>query len=382
MEKIQKEALIIPQETHRHYAGNESTPWSEWEDDVAFTEEYKNPGTMLDAVSRLKIVKDLRFLGEGDSDESEKRRMVNLEYREAHPLPHGVTLVIEIEIPKEAIFLGEDVEWNKKQKKQFAFEMKEKYAVTQKLGVPAGKDQFWEFAHLPVQNPETLAREVQALIGMGLINAKYDKFPLHVTVGGLSFSKKEDGDDTHALARILDATGWTTTGDRLTAPYVDFDSDWTSHNCESGLRERGEEKIIQPTDGGMTTAVEFRTPIVRSLFGFDRYLHSMYYLSSSLRAYQEQKKDDKTGKQLAKVWRTFAGKCEVCFEEIGLISPFELWELDKNNPDEHTPFKDLAKILDKAEKDSKSKESKFIHDIRLLVISARAEAKEIMESEK
>jgi hypothetical protein len=107
----------------------------------------------------------------------------------------------------------------------------------------------------------------------------------------------------------------------------------------------------------------------------------MYYLGSALRAYQEQKKDDKIAKELAKVWRTFVGKCEARFEEEGLPSPEELWKLDKDNPDEHTPFKQLAKILEKAEQNPESEESKFVHDIRLIVISARAEAKEIMESE-
>ncbi|MFA5830766.1 MAG: hypothetical protein WC878_02950 [Candidatus Paceibacterota bacterium] len=355
---------------------NECDSRSEWRDDMDFYEEYKDPGKILDAVSRLKIVKDLRFLGGLSSGNA-----VKMEYRESHPSPHGVTLGIEVEIPEESIYQTEAKNWNEKEKKQYFYEMKEKYAVAEKLGVPSGKDQFWEFAHAPAHSPETLAREVQALIGMGLVNPDYEKFPLHVTIGGISFDPNKTDEGAHILARALDATGWATTGERLIAPYTDPDSNWTSHDLPTGIRERQMDKIAQPSEGEMKTAVEIRTPILRSLFGLDRYLAGAYYLGSALRAYQEQKKNDPIGKQLAKIWRAFAGKCETRFEEEGLTSPALLWTLDTENKAEHSPFKQLAKVLDKAREEPESKEAKFIHDIRLLVISARAEIKEIMDNE-
>lgn len=355
----------------------ESDPRSDWRDDMDFYEEYQDPGKILDAVARLKVVKDLRLLGglsEGNT--------VKMEYREAHPSPHGVTLGIEIEIPKDSVLPEDAKNWSGGEKKKYLFDLKEKYKETEKIGVPSGKDQFWEFAHAPAHSPETLAREVQTLVGMGLINPDYEKFPLHVTIGGISFNSDKADEGAHVLARVLDATGWATTGERLLAPYTDPDSNWTSHNLPTGIRERQMDKIVQPESGEMKTAVELRTPIMKSLFGLDRYLHSAYYLGSALRADQEQKKDDPTGKQLAKIWRVFAGKCEARFEEEGLPSPSELWTLDTENKDEHSPFKQLAKVLERGEDDPESKEAKFIHDIRLLVISARTEIKEIMEKEK
>jgi len=356
---------------------NESDPRSEHFDDAEFYSEYQDPGKILDAVSRLKIIKDLR-LASGYVEEKDEHRFKTLEYREAHPSPYGVTLGIEVEIPKDSVLPKESKEWSGGQKKKYLFDLKEKYIETEKIGVPKGEDQFWEFAQLPAHRPETLAREVQALIGIGLIDPHYEKFPLHVTIGNISFSQKND-EGAHVLARVLEATGWATTGDRLLAPYTDPDSNWTSHDLPSGIRGREMDKIAQPAEGEMKSAVELRTPILRSLFGLDRYLHSAYYLGSALRAYLEQKKNDPVSKQLAKAWRVFAGKCEMRFEEAGLPGLSELWTLDTQNPDEHSPFKQLAKILDKGQSDPESEESKFIHDIRLLVISARSEIKDIME---
>jgi len=352
---------------------NEGEPWSEQFDDAEFYTDYQDPGKILDAISRLKIIKDLR-LASNTFEEKDEHRFKILEYREAHPSPYGITLGIEVEIPKESVLPKESKEWSGGQKKKYLFDLKEKYIETEKIGIPKGEDQFWEFAQLPAHHPETLAREVQALIGMGLINPDYEKFPLHVTIGGI-----KNDEEAHVLARVLEATGWATTGDRLLAPYTDPDSNWTSHDLSSGMRGREMSKIAQPIGGEIKSAVELRTPILRSLFGLDRYLHSAYYLGSALRAYQEQKKNDPVSKQLAKAWRVFAGKCETRFEEAGLPSLSELWTLDTQNPDEHSPFKQLAKILDKGQSDPESEESKFIHDIRLLVISARSEIKDIME---
>ena len=367
--------------SEKEYASDESVVLSEKQDDSAFSEECQNPEKIPDALSRLKVIKNLRFISGNsmDNPEREKERMTKLEYHESHPNPHGVTMGIEIEIPEESVLPEEAKSWNKGEKKKYFYEMKEKYAETEKMGVPAGKDHFWEFANSPVQYPATLSREVQALIGLGLINPDYDKFPLHLTLGGISFSPDKNDISAHVLARVLDATGWVTTGDRLIAPYTDPDSNWTSHDSLSGIRERGTENIIPMEGRNSKTAVEYRTPLFSSLFGLDRYLHSMYYLGSALRAYQEQKKDDPVEKQLSKIWRVFSGKCESVFEDYGLKSPGELWTLDTENPDEHSPFKELSKVLEKAEKDPESKEAKFIHEVRELIISTRAEIKELFE---
>ncbi len=355
---------------------NESDPHQERYDDMEFYKEYQDPGKILDAVARLQIIKDLWMAGNNGNP---LRPL--LEYRESHPSPHGVTMGIEVELPEESVLGEETKEMNRGQKKKYLFELKEKYRETEKIGIPRGEDQFWEFAQIPAHNPETLAREAQALIGMGLINPEYQKFPLHVTIGGISFSSKND-DGANVLARVLEATGWATTGERLMAPYTDPDSNWTSHDLPSGIRERGKNRLAQPMEGETTTAVEHRTLVLRSLFGLDRYLHSAYYLASALRAYQEQKKDDWIGKQLSKIWRVFAGKCEARFEEEELTSPSELWTLNTENPDENSSFKRLAKVLDKAESDPSGREAKFVHDIRQLIISTRAEIKEIIEMDR
>ncbi len=248
--------------------------------------------------------------------------------------------------------------------------------------MPAGKDQFWEFASEPANSPTTLARETQALIGMNLIPKEYRKFPLHVTIGGITFLHENDflnENNTHLLARVLDATGWETDAERLVAPYKDKNSDWTSHRAESGIRERNLDQIKQPENGKIEHAVEFRTTQMQSLFGLERYLRSIYYLGSALKAYQNPNKNDPTVKKLSKIWRQFAGKSDELFSKIDLPNPFTPWTLETGNPEEHSPFKALAKILEKSEKEPNGKEAEFVHEIRQLVIETRKEVKEIME---
>jgi len=342
------------------------------------------PQKILEAEDRLEIIKNLRIASGKENDKLfEKHALL---YREAHPSSHGVTLGIEIEIPESTI-LPPDDEWllmKPKEKKKYLLEKKKEFEEARNAGVPSDEDLFWEFANLPANNPTTLAREVEALIALGLIKKDYAKFPLHVTVGGITFDKeqKEEDNHTHALARILDATAWETSGERLLSPYEGHDTDWTLHGADSGILVRKPEDGVSGEGADTKPAVEFRTSEFRNLSGLDRYLSSIYYLGSALRAYQEGKKDDPVVKQLAKIWRTLSGKCEILFEEMGLESPYHLWTLNAENEREPTAFRGLADILTKAESDENGREAKFVHDIRALIIEARAEIKEIIEADR
>jgi len=91
---------------------------------------------------------------------------------------------------------------------------------------------------------------------------------------------------------------------------------------------------------------------------------------------------DPVSKQLVRIWKNFAGRCDSRFEEEGLLSPLEPWILDNEVPEERSWFKSLAEILKKGTEDPKSREAKFIHDMRALVIQARAEAKEVIETDR
>jgi len=367
----------------------EAYPIYDREADADLYDESQKAETMKSAVDRLQVVKNLRFTEEREKgiaergDEFLKKHF--LEYRESNPSPYGVTLGIEIEIPKESVLPKNWMNLTDVEKKKFLTKLKEKYKQTKKLGMPAGTDQFWEFASEPANYPTTLARETQALIEMNLIPKEYRKFPLHVTIGGVTFLHENDflkENNTHLLARVLDATAWETDAERLIAPYKDKNSDWTSHRAESGIRERNLDQIKQQEGIKIERAVEFRTMQMQSLFGLERYLGSIYYLGSALKAYQNPDKSDPTVKKLSKVWRQFAGRSDELFSKINLPNPFVPWTLETGNPDEHSPFKVLAKILEKSEKEPKGKESEFVHEIRQLVIETRKEVKDIIEEDR
>lgn len=372
----------MPHNPHETPSSHENHQWIDEYGD------FENPtkNEMIQAIDRLEIVKNLRAMEDtkkGTADRGDEfLQKQNLEYRETNPSPYGVTLGVEIEVTKESVLPKNWVSLTEVEKKIFLKNLNEEYKQTKELGMPEGKDQFWEFASEPANYPTTLARETQALIGMNLIPKEYRKFPLHVTIGGITFLHENDflnENNTHLLARVLDATGWETDAKRLLAPYKDKNSDWTSHRAESGIRERNFDQIKQPENGKIERAVEFRTMQMQSLFGLERYLRSAYYLASALKANQNPDKSDPTVKKLSKVWRQFAGRSDELFSQIGLSNPFTPWTLETGNPDEHSPFKSLAKILEKSEKEPDGKEAKFVHEIRQLVIEARKEAKEILE---
>jgi len=343
--------------------------------------------SFLETSERLKIINDLCVAKSGFRheypDESGKEHWYRrLELRESNPSRDAVTLGIEIEIPEESVLPPESKKWKQSKKEIYLMGLRNQYKETERIGVPKGDDQLWEFAHLPAHEPETLVREVQALIKLEMINRDYHKFPLHVTVGGISFLPGETDSSTHLLARVLDATGWETSGERLLAPYVDDYSNWTHHDSFSGIRNREAEKIIQPKETGMKHSVELRTPELRSLSGLARYLESVYYLGSALRAYQENKKDNPVNVELAQIWQDFTQECSKSFIRKGLSDPSELWFLYQKKPEEPSPFKELARVLNSSVSDKEGKDAAFVHEIRLLVIQTRNKIREILDKTK
>lgn len=231
---------------------HESDPFSDSETDKKFRDEYYEKNKMLSAVERLEIVKNLRIMARKEKDANadpeepdDFLRRHFLEYKEKNPSPHGVTLGIEIEIPEKTViskelrekeYTDDSDEYEDEYEKQF-----EKFTKSKEIDVPEGEDanQFWEFAHEPARNPLTIAREVQALIGMGLINKNYAKYPLHVTLGGIS-SLGNDGNQVHVLSHALEATGWSTNADRLTRPYRRKNGSWACKG-KGSIQERNEE---------------------------------------------------------------------------------------------------------------------------------------------
>jgi hypothetical protein len=398
------ENITTQEENENFYAEYEADQFFDDETDERMREECYGKGKMLSAVERLEIVKNLRIEAQKEKDphftpeepDNFLRRHF-LGYKEKHPSPYAPTLGIEIEIPDETVlpkelwqenFVPDDSGSASQKFQDERGKYQEKYKVSEQIGVPNGNDLFWEFAHEPARNPLTLSREVQALVGMGLINTKYTKYPLHVTLGGVT-SDGLGGDQAHVFSHALEATGWSTNADRLTYPYVS-DFSWVVRG-EAGVRERGKEegksrndmKTSDEQNIGANVGTEFRTIQLQSLSGLDRYLHSAYYLGTALRSFQEKLQNeydnDPTLKELSDIWKEFSEKCTEVFQKTGIKEPSEIWTIRREFPDEPSPFKDLAKILEEGTANKESMSAKFIHEMRLLVIQTRTKVKKIIE---
>lgn len=362
-----------------------------WDDERDF--EMRNDyydRRFLEVESRLETVKRLRhevkkeqeMAGEPEDEGTAFLRRHWLEYREEHPPSYAPTLGIEIEIREWTLLPPEAKDWTEEEKYNFTLPKRELFEKTEAMGVGRGNDAFWEFAHRPVRHYATLSAEVQALMEMGLINKEYRKHSLHITLGGItSVGDGESWRGAFVLARVLESTGWGTTGGRIMRPYLLRRGAWT-YKGEAGVKERAREEIAL----GGTRAIEIRTMQVQGLACLDRLLRSSYLLGAALRAYQEKERGDAPAsvdtdsemcETLANIWALFADLAKNIFEKYGLADPRLIWEVpDKNHKDgeeaqgEFVPF---ATLLDDARQHPKSRGAEFVAEMRGLIIHTRAE---------
>src|SRR3989338_2527989 len=104
---------------------------------------------------------------------------------------------------------------------------------------------------------------------MGLINKEFTRHPLHLTMGHITTFGKDGENEVSLLARVLEATGYATTGGRLLRPYKTGKHCWNVKSV-GGILERDADEIQL----GVDRAVEFRTFQLQSLTSLDRFFRS------------------------------------------------------------------------------------------------------------
>ncbi|MEK7561122.1 MAG: hypothetical protein AAB539_04180 [Patescibacteria group bacterium] len=363
--------------------------------------------TRLATVQRLRheARKEKSLRGEPEEkDDNKFLRRHWLEYHEENPSPYAPTLGIEIEIREQSVRPKDAETWTDTQHSRWRSSTREKYSKTAKLGVPAGNDKLWEFAHKPVHYYHTLSREVQALIEMGLIpmdkeNAEDDtissskkewwpKHPLHLTIGGITTLPESVSESVstqaYILSRALEATGWSTTGWRLLRPYKR--RSWNIKGA-AGIYDRYEDEL----ELGQTKGIELRTLQLQSLTGLDRTLRSAFLLGAALKAYQEEEIAKETNNvvshqtperiELSQAWNQFAERCCDIFGQYGIEAPqnWDAWDYGHFDPvTEPTAFQPFAALLNDARENKTGRGAEFVRDMRKLVISTRAKIARIL----
>lgn len=423
-ESLNPREMIPEQHTNDYDDGwGRVTASNEWNREAAsFDEELEDQQLLLEFTrnefsvinDRLETIRNLRknkkienglSLEESEHDKALMSRHF-LELRETHPSRYTPSLGIEIEIREEAVIPPEERFHYKNHSELEALsdaeqesyylkirnhdylvkELRNPYYKTKEAGIPSGFDKFWEFAHRPVKYYATLSREVQALMELGLLNQTYQKYPLHLTVGGIAARGKDRG-ETFLLARVLEGTGWSTRERRLLRTYYAKKETWTCKGI-GGVKDR-HEFDQRKLELGTKEAAEIRTFQLQTLSGLERLLKSAYFLGAALRAFQkeavlerlgsEKNNDvalDETEKRLADIWRTFSESTKKLFEASNLKNPSEVWEPpEPYDEDRRSDFVPFAKLLGEAESDPKSYGAEFVGAMRKLVIAARKEAK-------
>lgn len=369
----------------------------------------------IETVRRLRheAQKEQEIKEEPEDDEAKFLRRHWLEYRENNPSPYTPTLGIEVEIREHTVLSPEE---NKELKtleevnfSEYHKRIEKKrvpYRKTEALGVPRGDDKFYEFAHRPVRYYPTLSREVQALIEAGLINKDYPRHPLHLTIGDISLGMSaadmytyasgelneempDHGKEVFVLARVLEATSWSTTGGRLTRPYLTKGPTygWAIKGV-GGVKERERSEIALDTK----TAVELRTFQLQSIVGLDRLLRSSFLLGTALKAYQRIAQEKAPGEQdaveidLARIWDHFSFDCRELFQRYDLPDPHDVWRAPQweDSPSERKKnfFARLGNLIDEAQKSPDSHGADFVSQIRKTIIAARRDIAAIIYAKK
>lgn len=390
-----------------------------WEDeqDDAIANDYRENKFVkieprLEVIKRLRheIKKEKEIKEELEDDENKFLRRHWLEYREDNPSPYVPTLGIEIEIREQSALPPPPAgrRWAEVEKERFLSKKKLQYKKTKKLGVPAGNDKFWEFAHAPTYYYATLSREVQALIEMGLINQDYPRHPLHITIGGVTLGVSmddlyssgygtteisanermpENGKETFVLARSLEATGWSTTGGRLLRPYLAKGnrSAWAVKGV-GGVKERKSDEIQLR----VSKAVEFRTFQLQNFAGLDRTLRSAFLLGAALKAYQadaarepcEIGQDIHVRGKLAEIWKEFSHQSRRIFSLYNLADPHTAWHApfygDIEDDRAKNPFKHFGDIIDEGRQHPQSRGAEFVAEMRGLIIKTRKKIADVI----
>jgi hypothetical protein len=295
--------------------------------------------------------------------------------------------------------------------------MRELQALREKGLFPTGPRRWWGVEHQPVH------------VRLGKV---ISDFPNHVESPEAE-RNKDRFSDCFIFARMLDATLYSTSPERLAAPFTEEGRDWSDYDTLDPLRsyaQKGNSGVYAKTASstkGDLDSIELRTPELwgeYALQGFARYLKSAQCLGTMLIAYQKlawgRRKEiialEKEGKYseakqlvkdfqptdeiskargitfnerdrlLALEWLDTRRKVRETFEEYGLSDPSrQYW---------HDEFLHFAKVLKQEDDKRRGKAKKgwfrrkepatkdnFVSNMRTLVAAKRACVEEIMESQ-
>jgi hypothetical protein len=318
----------------------------------------------LPKLERWEVVENLIALKEerldlppGDNPRRQ-RLLETMTYHEKNPSPHAITLGLEVEVEREAFTDREPADATADERADAEYQRRLDFRRTEQLGVPAGNDAEWEFALLPAEHYLTTSRETQALMQLGLIPSEYPQ-PAHLTIGGIT-SRGPTGKAAFMLARGLEATGWSTSAERVRQPIDGDPTDNWLFKGKGGLKEREPDEI----SGAATSAVELRILEVHGQSGLHRTLRTAYGLGAATSAFQEVAKPDRPlpnadQQELAQIWEDYSDAAGQLFERYGMANPAqqEWTTITHIDPETQTPashefgadFLRFAELLSEAE---------------------------------
>lgn len=123
-----------------------------------------------------------------------------------------------------------------------------KLKATERLGIPKGKDKYYEFALEPAHHPSVIWYELELLKAANLIPDNM-KHSLHITLGGMEANK-----DAYLMLMCLELLGYSSTERLCSAAVTDKAVLW-GRRGRAGIRERESYQMKL----GKTTGIELRT---------------------------------------------------------------------------------------------------------------------------
>lgn len=212
-----------------------------------------------------------------------------------------------------------------------------RFEAVAKAGVPKGKDAYWEFAHNPARNYQTLAKEIGMLMSknVGVIPTA-NELSMHVTIGGVEY-----GSGLFYVLSAAEITGGTN-GSRIRSATENrhvLDRTW-ARKGPTGLYVRMPGELIGTKEGS-----EMRTFVADSPDQVRSTLRTVQMLGTALNGCRDYRSGNKTaiGHRLFLTWKQLVLATKLAFSDAGLDDANTKWMA----PFEKTkPWKELADFID------------------------------------
>lgn len=236
-------------------------------------------------------------------------------------------------------------------------ECDERYKRTVEIGIPRGKDHYWEFANSPTYSWQLLSKEVDLLMGIGYI-PEGKAHAMHITLGGLSVK----GGGPQLILPGLELLG--VSADRIIKASEHPTYTWARRGSKmGGVRGRTATSLGM----GHELATEFRTLATEKPEDHQKLLRASQMMGSILLSRRKGRSGCALNVEVGKMWSEYTSVLMDLWDARGLPRGDE-WGSPNANPEIWQAWGECIKARD----EPGSLEGQTISRIATIITAAEA----------